>query len=437
MSKKKDTWARITKNLESKVTRSEFKTWFSNISLERLSPDLAVIHVPNKFVANWLHENYLIDIQNSFKSVLRQSPEIQFCYERTGKTKEPIQAGLDSQTPKSSPPPNLNPSMTFDRFITGDCNRFAYTSALEVAKGSTRKYNPLFIYSPAGLGKSHLLHAIGNYRTSKQPSCRIGCSSSDSFTSDFTFSIRNGKLHDFREKYRNLDLLLFDDIHLLVNRKKTQEEFLFIFKELFSDKKQIVITSKRPPTKLSNMNSQLTSRLGSGILTDIQFPDKNTKIKIIKKRAKEDNIQIPDDVLFFFANSSRDIKTLIENIVRLEAYTSLNSGDVNISMVKTLNKSKNKIDIGVEDIKSVTAEYFGISQSDLASNKKKRTFSYPRHLAMYLSRKYTHLSYHEIGDAFGHKNHSTVIYAIRRIEKSKKKEKKILDNLHAIENLLG
>lgn len=417
------------------MTKSEFDTWFSHTSLQKFDLDLAVIEVPNKFVANWLHENYLKDIQKAFQSVLNQSPDIHFSYDQPGK----IQPGLASYPASKIPhgPLNLNPSLTFDRFVQGKCNRFAFTSALEAAKGSENRYNPLYIYSAVGLGKTHLLHAIGNHRITQEPFCRVAYLSSDSFTSDFTFSIKNEKLQEFREKYCSLDLLLFDDVHLLMNRKKTQEELLFLFNTLLTEKKQMVITGIRPPKKLKNINPQLASRLGSGLLADIQFPDKNTRIEIIRRRAREDNIDIPEDVLFFFANADRDIKGLVNNLVRLETYASLNRGDVNISLVKALLKDQNKIDIGIDDIKSVTAGYFNITVTDLVSNKKKRAYSYPRQLGMYLSRKYTHLSFQEIGDAFGNKNHSTVIHAIRRIEKHRVKEKRIQDDLNGIENLLG
>jgi chromosomal replication initiator protein len=434
MSKKKEIWNRIITRLASKVAQSELRTWFSRTSLKMFDLDLAVIEVPNKFVANWIHENYLKEIQNSFEAILNRSPEIHFSYGRPGKTRNSTEPHLAPSIVHA--PLNLNPSMTFDRFVQGECNRFAYSSALEVAKGPATLYNPLYVYGDMGLGKTHLLHAIGNYRISNHPFLRIGYLSSDSFTSDFTFSIKNGNLQKFREKYCKLDLLLFDDVHLLMNRKKTQEEFLFLFNSLFADKKQMVISATMPPNRLKNMDPQLASRLGSGLLADIQFPDKNTKIEIIKRKAQEDNIHIPDDVVFFFANANRDIKALINNIVRLETYASLNRGDLNISTVKSFVKNKTMIDIGVEDIKSVAAGYFNIAVDDLISKKKKRAFSYPRQVAMYLSRKYTHLSFHEIGNAFGNKNHSTVIYAIRRIEKNRKQVKEIQDDLRSIENLL-
>ncbi len=436
MSKKKDIWNQITRSLQSRLPESEFNTWFPQTTLKEFNPELAVIGVPNKFVAHWLRDKYLIEIKKSFETVLKESPDIHFAQDYPPYTKEAPESRL---TQKSAfyLRYNLNPSMTFNRFLVGDCNRFACSSALEVANHLAGQYNPLYIFCDRSMGKTHLLNAIGNHVLSKNPFSRIRYLSSDTFTSDFTYSINNKKLDEFRERYCSLDLLLYDDIQLLANRKKTQEEFLSIFNSLFGSTKQIVITGDSPPNKLKNVSSPLKSRLGWGLLTEIQPPDQNTKIDIIKKKAKEDNIDLPDDVIFFLAKSNKDMKSLIKNLARIETHTSLNHGDINISMVKSLIKEKDKLGIGIEDIKSVTAGYFNISVSELISNKKQRAFSYPRQMAMYLCRKYANLSFKEIGNSFGSKDHSTVIYAVRRIEKHKEQKKEIRNDLNIIENLLN
>ena len=436
MSKKKDTWSLVTKDLKSKLSPSEFHTWFSQTSLKKLSPDLAIIEVPNKFFSHWLRDKYIGDIKKTFKNILNQTPEIRFTYNHPLDTPPPPESPT-TRKPDTYLGNSLHPSMTFDRFITGEYNRFAWSSALEVANRPAHIYNPLYIFSELSLGKTHLLNAIGNHVVSKGQISSVKYVSSDSFTSDFTYSLRNKKHYEFRDKYRNLDFLLFDDVQLLANRKKTQEEFLSIFDFIYGANKQIVISGDRPPNKLKNINSQLKSRLGCGLLTEIQLPDQERKISIIKEKMREENIDIPDDVIFFLAKSSSDIKTLIKNIVRLETYASLNNREINISALKSFIKTYSVIDIGVEDIKSLTAGYFNISSSDLTSTKRKRAYSYPRQIAMYLCRKYTDLSFKDIGDSFGHKDHSTVIYAIRRIEKYKSQRKDIRDDLKNIENLIG
>jgi chromosomal replication initiator protein len=436
MSKKKDIWEQITKTLESQLSKSEFKTWFSQATLRKSSPDLAIIGVPNKFVANWIREKYYIQIENAFQAILNRPPELHFIYDQPADTVESSDAepSLKQDVYGNH---HLDQSMTFDGLHMGECNRFACSSALEVANRPAEQYNPFYIYSDLSLGKTHLLNAIGNHVLNKNPYSHVRYLTSNTFTSDFTYSIKNKNLQAFRERYCALDLLLLDDVQLLGNRKKTQEELLFIFNTLYGARKQIVISGDSPPNQLPRMNARLKSRLGSGLISEIEVPDQSTKIHIIRKKAKEDGIAIPDDVIFFLAKSNRDFKGLIKNIVRIETYASLNRGDINISTVKSLIKDDRRKETGMEDVKSITAGYFNIALSELISNKKQRIYSYPRQVAMYLCRKYTDSSFKQIGDAFGNKDHSTVIYAVNRIEKYKVRKKEIREDLNKLEDLLG
>ncbi|UCB50926.1 MAG: chromosomal replication initiator protein DnaA [Deltaproteobacteria bacterium] len=436
MSKKKDIWEQITKTLESQLSKSEFKTWFSQATLRKSSPDLAIIGVPNKFVAHWLREKYYIQIRDAFQAILNRPPELHFIYDHPADTVESPDAE-PSQKREVYGDPRLDPSMTFGRLHMGECNRFACSSALEVANKPAEQYNPFYIYSDLSLGKTHLLNAIGNHVLNKNPYSHVRYLTSNTFTSDFTYSIKNKNLQAFRERYCGLDLLLLDDVQLLGNRKKTQEELLFIFNALYGAGKQIVISGDSPPNQLPRMNARLKSRLGSGLISEIEVPDQSTKIHIIRKKAKEDGIAIPDDVIFFLAKSNRDFKGLVKNIVRIETYASLNRGDLNISTVKSLIKDDQRKEAGMEDVKSITAGYFNISLSELISNKKQRIYSYPRQVAMYLCRKYTDSSFKQIGDAFGNKDHSTVIYAVNRIEKYKARKKETREDLNKLEDLLG
>lgn len=436
MSKKKDIWVQITERLESQLTKSELNTWFSQATLRKCDPHLAIIGAPNKFVANWLREKYHIQIKNAFQGVLNRSPELRFIYDHPVDT-------IESPDTQSSlkheiyPEHHLDPSMTFDRLHMGKCNRFAYSSALEVANRPAELYNPFYVFSDLSLGKTHLLNAIGNGVLSRNPSSRVKYLSSNTFTSDFTYSVKNKNIQEFRERYCGLDVLLLDDVQLLGNRKRTQEEFLFIFNALYGASKQVVIAGNRPPNQLPRIDPRLKSRLGWGLISEIEVPDQNTKIHIIRKKAKEDGIPIPDDVIFFLAKSNKDIKGLIKNMVRIETYASLNRGDLNISRVKSLIKNDTRKEVGVEDVKSITAGYFNISLSELVSNKKQRIYSYPRQVAMYLCRKHTDSSFKQIGDAFGDKDHSTVIYAVNRIDKYKLRKKEVREDLNKLEDLLG
>lgn len=450
MSKKKDIWNQITSILEAKLSKSDFETWFSQTSLKEFNSNLAIIEVPNKFFSSWLQDKYLPDIKRSFKKIVGKTPEIDFIYHHPLST-------LNHPISESTLPPflpsylqtgpwqgskleichDLNPSMTFQNFITGDYNRFAYASALEVASKPAYQYNPLYIFSKFSLGKTHLLNAIGHHILHTHPYYRIKYLSADSFTLDFSYSIKNRKLHEFRNKYYHIDLLLLDDVQLLANRRRSQEELLLIFNTLYGEKKQIVITGDKPPNKLNHINPQLRSRLEWGLLSEIKTPDHNAKIDIIKKKLKEDNIPIPEDVIFYLAKSNSDFKMILRNLARIETYASLNKKEINISMIKSLIKNNNRIQPGIEEIKSIISSFFNISVSELISNKKQRYYSYPRQLAMYLCRKYTNRSFKEIGESFGQRNHSTVIHAIRRIENYKnQKKEEILDDLNKIEKLL-
>jgi len=433
MSHKKDIWVDVSRTLESKMSKGEFKTWFSRASLKRFDPEMVVLGVPNKFVATWLNDNYLIDIKKSFKKIAKISPSIHFSFDHGAMEKEPREVEKSEAYLKRK----LNPSMTFENFVTGECNRFAWSTAQEVAEKRTEEYNLLYLYCVNGLGKTHLLHAIGNHRLKKNPRCWLRYLSSDAFSSDFTYTIKNNRLDDFRSELLNLDLLLFDDIHHLANREKTQEEFLSIFNVLYSQKKQIVITGDSAPNKLRNINPELKSRLGWGLLADIDDPDQTLKISIIQKKAVEDNLSLAEDVVFFLSNSSTDIKNLMKNVIRVQTFASLSSEPVTISTVRTLMRDRNRSEINLEDIMTTTAGYFNISMSDLLSNKKNRVYSYPRQLAMYLARKFTNLSFKEIGNSFNHKDHSTVIHALRKIEKQKDQNKDVQKDLSKIESLLG
>jgi chromosomal replication initiator protein len=432
METENNIWNLITDSLKSKISSSDIKTWFSQANLNHLDNNKAVIEVPNKFIATWLHDNYLDEIKIAFKKILQETPEIQFQYNH----KEAVNLTHKDKDNSSDLKNCLNKLMTFDNFIIGDYNQFAFSSSFEVANNNGSYYNPLYIYSKSGHGKTHLLNAIGNYVINKYKFNNVYYIYAKKFISDFNYSLVSKNFDELRKKYLNLDVLLFDDIDHLIN-KKIQEEFLSIFNKLYDEKKQIIITGENPPNKLINFNSQLRSRLGGGLITEIKEIDKKNKLNIIKNKLKEKNINLPNDIIFYLIKSTNNIKVLLKNIIRIETYTSLNNNsNINISLIKSLIKDDNNFDINISDIQAIISGYFNISIKDLISNKKTLKYSYPRHLAMYLSRKYTKMSFQEIGHNFGGKDHSTIIYAIKKIETSKKNKKEILNDLTNIENLL-
>jgi chromosomal replication initiator protein len=437
MLKKKDIWDKITTSLKSDISPSECKTWFSHTFLKKLDPETAVIQVPNKFIANWLHDNYLNQIRESFKDNLDFLPKIRFTYTRAN-------IGQDStenpsiQKSRFNLSHGLNPALTFERFTTSKSNQFSYSSAWEVANRPADQYNPLFIFSKLSLGKTHLLNAIGNYIVANNPLTNIRYLSVDRFSSDFSIAAKKRRLHEFRKHYKKLDFLLLDDIDMLSGREKSQKELLDIFNSFYDSKKQIVLAGKKPPSQIPKLLPQLKSRLEWGLLSEIQVPDQKDKIRIIKKKAKGENLNLPDDVIFFLANSTNNLKTLIQHIVSLETYASLYQRKIDMSTVKTIIKNRNSHNrITVHDIQKLTAGHFNLSVTELLSDKKKRSFSYPRQVAMYLSRKLTDLSYKEIGKEFGDKDHSTVIYAVKRIQKEKRLKKDVLDDINKLQNFLS
>ena len=432
MLSKKKIWNNILKNMESSISPLEIDTWFSKTECHKLDDNIAIINVPNKFIANWLRDNYLSSLNDSFLKVINKKPELFFNYQNNNNN---IKKDINVYKNKNIKN-NLNKFMNFDNFITGECNQFAYSSALEIAENPGDYYNPFFIFSKYGIGKTHLLNSIGNRIKDHEKNHNIGYISSKDFIFEFSQLSKNKNFSEFKNKYTKMDILLFDDIQYLGNSKRLQEEFISLFDYFLSRKKQIVITGDRPPGNFNKFNSHLKSRLGSGLLTEISDIDIKTKINIIKNNIKIKKLQIPDDIINFLIKSNNNIKTILKNIVRIETYLSLNKAKLNLSLIKSIIKDRYDINIDLEDIKSVIAGYFNISISDIISKKKKSTYSYPRHLAMYMARNFTDLSYKEIGYIFGDRDHSTVIYAIKKIEELTKENKKLNSDINNIKNLL-
>ena len=427
-------WNQVVESLTSRLTNSEIKTWFSHTTCNRLDNNIAVIEVPNKFVANWLRDNYLKDINISFKKILKETPEIHFKYNI-----QPVHMsqGLQKQGNNNIHfENNLNRSMNFDNFITGDFNIFAYSSAIEISSKPGSSFNPFYIYSKSGIGKTHLLNAIGNNILKNDPTIKVYYLHSKRFISDYNDYLRDHNLNEFKKKYHDIDILLFDDIQDLENNIKLQEIFLYIFNDIYSAEKQIVITGDREPNRLKDINAQLRSRLGWGLLAELKEFDYKSKYNIIKSKIKENNINIPNDIISLLIKSNNNIKIILKNILRIETYLSLNN-NINISLVKSLIKEREDNKIEIKDIQSIIAKYFNISIPDIISDKKKKIYSYPRQLAMYLSRKYTDLSFQEIGFLFGDRDHTTVIYALKKIERMRNIDKDIKNDINNIENLLN
>jgi chromosomal replication initiator protein len=433
---KKNIWNQVTAHLKTSISKSEINTWFSSASLFEITKDLALIEVPNKFIATWLSENYMDQIRKSFYDTIHYLPEIHFTHRglKSGREIHHFKTEKISGVRKNN---QLNQIFNFDNFVTAKCNRLAFSSASDVANKPAQNYNPLFMFSSLSSGKTHLMNAIGNQAVRNNPSVNVKYVSIDQFSMDFSLASKNRKLSRFRNNYRDGDFLLLDDFHQIAGRNKLQKELVSIFNHYYESKKQIVAAAKSPPGHIKGLQPELRSRFEWGLLVELQVPDSNTRMKIVKQTAKSEKLTIPDDVAFFLSNATDDLKALRRYIVSLGVYSSLNNREINISTVKAVIKSKQAHAINIKDIQKLTADNFNISLNDLLSTKKTYKFSYPRHVAMYLSRKLTGLSFKQIAKEFGNKDHSTIIYAVKRIEKDKEQKGSVKKDLNKLQNLLS
>jgi chromosomal replication initiator protein len=421
-------WLRVTKRIQSKLPTGEFRTWFSRATLKTLEGDSAVISVPNRFYALWMAEKYLPAIEECFAKTVKGALKVSFCYEQSAEESGEDPEGMN---------PGLDPSLTFDELQKGKWNRFACSSSLRVTEKPSRAYNPLYLFSGPGLGKTHLLHAVGNRIRFESPDASVRIVPCMTFVSECSRYSGKDQYQSVEERFSSLDVLLFDDVHLLQQRPDMQESLVSLFDFLYSRDKRMLFSADRPPQELKEISKPLRSRLGWGVLAEIGMPDHNGLTGIIRKMGKENGVHLPADVVFFLSHSSRDIKALKKNIMKLKSYALLKGGQINISVAKSLIKGSDQSRIGIKDIQSVTAGYFNIPIHDLTTGSKKRSHSYPRQVAMYLARKYTDLSFKEIGGFFGNKDHSTVIHAIRKIEQQRDRSRSTTDDLTRIENLIS
>ncbi|MDY6880024.1 MAG: chromosomal replication initiator protein DnaA [Desulfatiglans sp.] len=431
----KAVWDKITASLKSDIAESEFDIWLSQAALKELKPGWAEIEVSNKFVAHWLKEHYLDHIKQSFKKNFKIQPQIHF-------TIRPPQEERAIKIPRRSKDTGLifshdiNPLFSFNNYIKASNNRFTYSSALQVADNPVGHYNPLFIHCELSSGKTHLLHAIANRVSTNLPSLDVRYIPMEQFYTEWSAASESESTPRFRELYGAIDFLVIDDIQLVSGKSNLQKEIVLLFDTFFSSNKQMVFAGKTAPKNTDGMNPDLSSRLGSGLVCEMNTLDQKTKIKILKKKAKEKNIKIHDDVVFFLSNSTNDIKTLVQYLFRIESGTSFYNRSIDISTAKSIIKNGEISNVDIRHIQKLTASYFGISMTDLLSNKKRRNFSYPRQIAMYLSRNLTDLSFKAIGEAFGRKDHSTVLYAVRNIDKKRDKDRRVLEDINQLQSFI-
>ncbi len=412
-------WNDVLDIIKVELTEVSYNTWLKTIIPISMSENNIVLAAPNDFTKGILEGRYLNLIKNSIKEATKKDYSIQFIIPGEEPSLDMGQS-MAYESQENNQRAQLNPKYSFSTFVIGNSNRFAHAASLAVAEAPAQAYNPLFIYGGVGLGKTHLMHAIGHYILSQTPDTKVVYVSSEKFTNELINSIREYRNEEFRNKYRNVDVLLVDDIQFIAGKEGTQEEFFHTFNALHEANKQIIISSDRPPKEIPTLEDRLRSRFEWGLIADIQAPDLETRIAILRKKANIENIEVPDDVMQYIATMIQsNIRELEGALIRVVAYSSLTNEDITVELaeeaLKDIISSDKPREITVDLIKEEVSNNYNIKIEDFNSKKRTRAIAYPRQIAMYLTRELTDLSLPKIGDEFGGRDHTTVIHACDKI----------------------
>ncbi len=416
-------WEKAQGSIKETIGESSYETWFSQLHAVEKDPSTILLETPDEFFRNWIVEHYLKTIEEKLATTSEQNIAIEFSV--SANIQKEVPASRLNKTENSFEDEkrddiNINPRFSFDNFVIGPSNRFAYAAAMAVAESPAKAYNPFFIYGQVGLGKTHLMQAITQQIRKLYPSLNICYISSEKFTNELIDAIRHRSTPQFRQKYRNIDVLLIDDIHFIAGKESTQEEFFHTFNALHNNRKQIIISSDRPPKEISNLEERLSSRFAWGLITDIQPPNYETRVAILKKKIEREPVEVPDNVIFFIAEQIKtNIRELEGALIRVVAYSLLEEKPISLDVAKLILKDMVKESIkivSVEMIQKEVGDYYNLSVSELKAKKRNKNVLLPRQLAMHLTRQMTKLSLPEIGQAFGGKDHTTVLHSCKKIE---------------------
>ena len=423
-------WKKILENISYHITDQNIKTWIEPIELIDINDNTIHIEVPNRFIRDWIKDNYKTLIEKAAYDLDKKEYKLNIKINSQLKKKEKKEKKKNTEEKDKNKinknieiidESNINKKYTFESFVSGSSNQFAHAAAMAVSNNPATIYNPLFIYGGVGLGKTHIIHAIGNNILKSKKNLKICYYSSEKFTNELINSLRHAKMQEFRDKFRSIDVLLIDDIQFIAGKKSTQEEFFHTFNALYESHRQIVVTSDKFPKEIPDLEERLRSRFEWGLIADIQAPDIETKQAILRMKAEQNNIDLPEDVAFFLANSiTSNIRELEGYLIRIGAYSSLTSTPINLDMAKAVLKDilvENNKEITIEKIQKTVADYFQIRLGELKSTKRLKNLVMPRQIAMYICRQMTDMSYPEIGAKFGGKDHSTIIHAIKKIDR--------------------
>ncbi len=429
--------------LRERLSGPTFQTWFEDTRILKHDEreQSLYIYTPSDFVKNWIEKHYTTTIQNMIIALTEQEFQIRFvtaaddtnrreapqAYTIVSSGSGPADESDGTDSTANDTDSSLIPRYTFESFVIGASNRFAHAACLAVAERPAHAYNPLFIYGGVGLGKTHLMHAIGHFVKQRDPLAKVSYLSSERFTNEFISAIRDNRTEAFRNRYRSIDVLLIDDIQFLANKEQTQEEFFHTFNSLHEAGKQIIISSDRPPREIPTLEDRLRSRFEWGLITDIQPPDLETRIAILQRKAKADGLDIPEEVLAYIANQvDSNIRELEGALIRVVAYSSLVNEDVSselasVALKDIIQPNRPRV-VTVNQIQKVISDHYGLRIEDLRGKKRTRNIAFPRQIAMYLTRELTDMSLPKIGEAFGGRDHTTVMHACERIIEEMEKD---------------
>lgn len=422
----KSLWEKTLNIIKGEMSEVSFNTWIKSCEPISISSNAIKISVPNSFTQDILEKRYKDLVVNSIEAACSKVYNVDFIVASDIQEIEEKEEKNATNDAKSSVNVNdemsstLNPKYTFDSFVIGNSNRFAHAASLAVAESPAKAYNPLFIYGGVGLGKTHLMHAIGHYVLKNNSNAKVVYVSSEKFTNELINAIRDDRNEEFRNKYRNVDILLIDDVQFIAGKERTQEEFFHTFNELHDANKQIILSSDRPPKEIPTLEDRLRSRFEWGLIADIQAPDFETRMAILKKKADVEKLNVANEVMVYIATKIKaNIRELEGALIRIVAYSSLTNRPITVDLaseaLKDIISNKQNKSVTIDVIQDVVAGYFNLRVEDLKSQRRTRNISYPRQIAMYLSRKLTDMSLPKIGEEFGGRDHTTVIHAYEKI----------------------
>ena len=433
-------WLRAVDILREEIGEENAELWLKPVEALRFDEQVLVLKVPNKFFSDGIKERYQKKLVAIFKDLSRLDVGLDYEISRDLRSVLPASDPVPEPGPQSDfPLSELNPRYTFASFVVGASNRFAHATAESISKNPGKQYNPYFIYGGVGLGKTHLMHAIGNAMRKEHPSARVLYKTAEQFVNEYITSVQNNKPDDFRAKYRNLDCLLLDDIQFLIGKDRSVEEFFHTFNSLFQSQKQLIISSDRSPQEMAPLDQRITSRLAWGVVADITIPDLETRIAILRKKAGAENFTVPDDVILFVASAVKsNIRALEGSLIRLTAFSAMSGSSLTVDDAKEILKDSLSTDntspVRIETILRIVSHKYSIDVKDLKGHQRTASIALPRQLAMYLACVMTELSSTDIGRAFGGKDHSTVLHARKKIQKQVEEDPFILEVINKLQS---